>query len=258
MTKKSIIAFLQRCVDYSDSSIKRKIIRGDSTELIGKWEVYRDYTKHAIGEIKLGKLNDWFAREEKSPSRKINMDSLDHSEKAKWLSAILSPRPLALVSTNSARGEANLAPITSITVVSNSPPLIIMSLSQNREGYSRDTYQNIIATDKCQLQFLNPTLEAAIDADICGTPTGQSEWELIGKQGPIHPLAVAVLSCTLLEDNALPDGAVARLLTLKVDDIFVPSDSTPDQTFSVLCQHGLDLITPSPDDWTHIAIHHRS
>jgi flavin reductase (DIM6/NTAB) family NADH-FMN oxidoreductase RutF len=258
MSKKAIIDFLQKCVVYSDESILRKIERGDSEEIIQQWQTYRDFTNYSIDELNQGKLDDWFQTELKFATDTIDLTELDHSERAKWLSAILSPRPLALVLTNSTEGKMNLAPITSLAVVSNSPSLIVMSLSQNREGQHRDTYQNMIITKKCQLQFLNPTLESAIDADICGTPTEKSEWELIGKQGPIHPLAIATLSCTLLEDNPLPDGAVARLLTLRVDEITIPAGTTSHQAFSVLCQHGIDTLTPSPNDWTYVATLHRS
>ena len=77
-------------------------------------------------------------------------------------------------------------------------------------------------------------------------------------EGPVHPLAVVVLHCTLLEDRALPDGAVARLVTLRVEKAIVPSDVSPEEGLSILCQHGLDRLTPSPQDWGFEATkHHR-
>ena len=66
---------------------------------------------------------------------------------------------------------------------------------------------------ECEIQ-LRPTIEAAKDVDIVSTPTQDSEWNLIDSNEPIHEMAVIVLKCKLVEDNALPEGAVARLVTL--------------------------------------------
>ncbi|MFL2968850.1 MAG: hypothetical protein ACJZ6A_06855 [Candidatus Poseidoniaceae archaeon] len=71
-------------------------------------------------------------------------------------------------------------------------------------------------------------------------------------------MAVFVLRCKLVEDNPLPEGAVARLLILKVESIIVPSYLPNEEGYSLLCQHGMDRLTPSPQDWGHIATHHRS
>ena len=81
---------------------------------------------------------------------------------------------------------------------------------------------------------------------------------MLDSEGPGHPLAVVILRCRLVEDNPLPEGAVARLLTLRVESMVVPSYLPPEEGLSLLCQHGMDRLTPSPIDWEHIATHHRS
>ena len=258
LSKIAIVEFLKRCVKYADDSIQRKKDRGDSETIISEWQTYRDYTKYALGEIESGKLNHWFERKVLKAENEIILDRLDHLERAKWLFASVSPRPLALVSTRDSDGKENLAPMSSLSVVSNTPPLVVMSLSQTREGVPRDTYSNLIATKKCELQFVAPNLQAAKDVDLASSFSQDSEWDLLDLEGPIHPLAVVVLHCTLLEDRALPDGAVARLVTLRVEKAIVPSDVSPEEGLSILCQHGLDRLTPSPQDWGFEATkHHR-
>ncbi|MDC3339711.1 flavin reductase [bacterium] len=252
-----IIEFLKKCIGYADSSIKRKEERGDDSEVISEWNAYRNYTQYALEEIEKGDLDHWFVRESPKAEMEIDMDELDHSTRSKWLSATASPRPLALVSTRS-NGKENIAPMTSVSVVSNTPPLVILSLSQTRDGMKRDTYLNLVETGECELQFLAATHQSAIDADITSTPTKQSEWELLDCDGPIHPLAVVVMKCRLIEDNPLPEGAVARLLTLRVEKMLVPTYLPPDEGLSILCQHGMDRLTPSPQDWGHLATYHRS
>ncbi len=252
-----IIDFLKKCIDYADSSIERKKKRGDDEEIISEWNAYRNYTQYALEEIEKGDLDHWFTRPESKAEMEIDMEKLDHANRSQWLAAAASPRPLALVSTRNGERE-NLAPITSISVVSNSPPLVIMSLSQNRDGDKRDTYHNLKENGVCELQFLAASQKSAIDADLAGKSIEGSEWELLDSDGPIHPLAVVVMRCRLIEDNPLPEGAVARLLTLRVESMVVPSYLPPEEGLSILCQHGMDRLTPSPQDWGHIATHHRS
>jgi len=252
-----IIEFLKKCIAYADSSIERKESRGDDTKIIAEWNAYRNYTQYALEEIEKGDLDHWFTRPESKAEMEIDMDELDHASRSQWLSAAASPRPLALVSTRNGEKE-NLAPITSLSVVSNSPPLVIMSLSQNRDGKKRDTYHNLKENGVCELQFLAASEKSAIDADLAGKSVEGSEWDLLDSEGPIHPLAVIVMRCRLIEDNPLPEGAVARLLTLRVESMVVPSYLPPEEGLSILCQHGMDRLTPSPQDWGHIATHHRS
>ena len=257
MNKVAITYFLKKCIEYADSSIERKKERGDDSEIIAEWQAYRNYTQYALDEVEKGDLDHWMERDFSTAVNEINLDELDHPTRAKWLASSVSPRPLALVSTRNSERE-NVAPMTSLAVVSNTPPLIVMSLSQDRNGKQRDTYQNLIETNECELQFLGPRLDAAKDVDIVSKATDENEWNLIESDGPIHDFAVVVLKCKLVEDRPLPDGAVARLVVLKVESMITPEYLPPEEGFSILCQHGLDRLTPSPLDWGHTATHHRS
>tara|TARA_B100000609_G_scaffold31969_1_gene22989 strand:- start:74 stop:847 length:774 start_codon:yes stop_codon:yes gene_type:complete len=257
MSKTGVIEFLQNCLEYADASILRKEKRGDNEEIISEWKAYRNYTQYALEEVEKGDLDHWFTRDFSKAEMEIDMDNLDHSTRSKWLAATVSPRPLALVSTRDGERE-NVAPMTSLSVVSNSPPLIVMSLSQNRDAKKRDTYLNLVKNGECELQFLCPTKDAAMDVDLASTPTEASEWDLLSCDGPIHPLAAVIMKCKLVEDYPLPEGAVARLVVLKVVKMIVPSEIPPREGLSLLCQHGVDRLTPSPEDWGHVATHYRS
>ena len=122
--------------------------------------ILTETSQHALEEVENGDLDRWFKPEFKKPEIEFKIDDLDHPTRSNWLSAIVSPRPLTLISTRDGQKE-NIAPITSLSVVSNTPPLLIMSLSQTRDGTKRDTYHNLINSGECELQFLAPTIEAA-------------------------------------------------------------------------------------------------
>lgn len=58
-----VLSFLRKCVTYADDSIRRKRDRGDSEKEIEKWEVYRDFTEHAVMEVSNGELDEWLEEE---------------------------------------------------------------------------------------------------------------------------------------------------------------------------------------------------
>ena len=237
--KQNVIEFLERCVVYANESIQRKTERGEDEREISRWEAYRDFTAYASEEVSRGELDDWFDSENEvislnSHPEAINIDDMSHSERSKWLSAIISPRPLALVSTVSNEGNRNLAPMSSVSVVSNSPPLIGMSLSSNRDGKPRDTLLNLKETKKATLAILAANNESAsmVEKTAMPLPRNESEWNDIeetktipnGIQAP--SLAIAAIETTLVECHRLPLGSVAEWVILKVDSIIVPTSTS--------------------------------
>ena len=238
--KQNVIEFLERCVVYANESIQRKTERGEDEREISRWEAYRDFTAYASEEVSRGELDDWFDSENdvilslNSHPEAINIDDMSHSERSKWLSAIISPRPLVLVSTVSNEGNRNLAPMSSVSVVSNSPPLIGMSLSSNRDGKPRDTLLNLKETKKATLAILAANNESASMVEKTGMPLprNESEWSGIedtktiqnGIQAP--SLAIAAIETTLVECHKLPLGSVAEWVILKVDSIIVPTSTS--------------------------------
>ena len=105
MSKKSVCDFLRRCIEYADSSMKRKEERGDDSEIIAEWKAYRNYTQYALEEIEKGDLDHWFERKFSKAEMEIDMEELDHITRAKWLTATASPRPCLLYTSPSPRDQ---------------------------------------------------------------------------------------------------------------------------------------------------------
>jgi flavin reductase (DIM6/NTAB) family NADH-FMN oxidoreductase RutF len=258
MDRKAIVLdYLRKCNAYAEKSIARKQDRGE-VEQTSSWESYIEFNNHAIEEIQNGTLNSWFSPMPTSNmehAKRTDVDSIEHAQRAGWLSGLLSPRPLVLASTQDEKGNKNLAPYTSVMAVSTGPPLLIASFSCNREGRYRDTLHNLRTTKRAILHLMPSTLEAvkAIDETAAPLPQGESEWNLSGlTESPHDPLlineAVAALEVEYLEDRPLPD-AVARLAVLRVTGIWTSESSIPPHGLDVLCQHGHDRLSPSPDGW---------
>ncbi len=60
-----------------------------------------------------------------------------------WLVQIVTPRPIAWVSTIDAKGIVNVAPFSFFNVVGANPPLVIFSPTRKRDGNKKDTLVNI-------------------------------------------------------------------------------------------------------------------
>jgi flavin reductase (DIM6/NTAB) family NADH-FMN oxidoreductase RutF len=292
--KAAIIEFLNRCVDYSDKSIERKRQRGDDKTLVKEWQTYRDFTAHAIAEIESGELDNWFSISSQSPdltseskpkfgsSRKSKDTSktggsenlgeygdlggyfghdptvLDHRQRATLLAAIIAPRPMMLAATSSTAGVQNIAAVSSLSIVSNSPPLISLSLSLNLEGRPRDTLVNLKNNSQITLISLSAEPDSAHLFQVAASslPPESSEWkktntpiEQTSKFGhPLPNLAVSVLECRCVDILDLPEGAVSRLAILRVERILTKAENR-----TQMAHINIDTIGPAsrPRDWSY-------
>jgi len=265
-----VARFLQRCLAYAEASIERKTARGEDA---ASWAAYLEHTTFALSEVEQGRLDAWLdapdvdaephrtgLRLGPSPVR-TNVDALDHPERAALLSALISPRPLALVATEDKQGRPNIAPMTSVAVVSNTPPLLTMSLSADREGRVRDTLLNLRSTGRATMYLLLPGPDdaALVQATAASLPHGRSEWDTIphadDEEGkPVLDQAAASLEVELVDEHTLPD-AVATLVVLKVVDACLPPGHAEGGVLDLLCQHGQDRLMASPTGWTHAVDH---
>ena len=288
MSKDAVCDFLRRCVQYADLSIDRKMERDEDVVEIERWTAYRDFTAYALSEVERGELDDWFENDgevgQKRETllgqpmgdgvRNDSVDALEHPERAAWLSALIAPRPVVLLSTISEQGVENLCPVTSVSLLANTPPLLGVSLSQDRSGRPRDTLVNLRNGSKISAMILPGTWDAArlVYETAVPLPPEKSEWESLGEAvespngfPPYHPLSAAVLECEVAELHPLPD-AVATLAILRVQNILRPNLESQRQMPSdaetwgpLLAQFGLDRLTSGPDGaaWSFEVRSHR-
>jgi flavin reductase (DIM6/NTAB) family NADH-FMN oxidoreductase RutF len=187
---------------------------------------------------------------------------MSHEERRNWLASLLMPRPISLVATKSSRGIHNIAPMSSIGVVSNSPPMVTISLSKNREGKERDTLVNLRNQgigSSCMIFILPATLESAKNVQLTSTktPIDKSEWDLIDEEMIIEddlsilPSAMVAMRCKLMEIHPLPGDASASLAILQVESIITPDEFSLSSDIQKLMQINFNKLGPSSskDDW---------
>ena len=265
--------FLRRCVTYADASIERKKSRNEDPLDISNWENYRQFTSFSASEVESGELDTWLEEGDYraepngffslSESREsFNLEDMSHEERRNWLACLLMPRPISLVATMSANGVHNLAPMSSIGVVSNSPPLITISLSKSREGKERDTLVNLRSQgigSSCMIFILPATLESAKNIQLTSSkiPADESEWNLIDEEMiienemPILSSAMAALRCKLMEIHPLPGGSLASLAILQVESVISSNNYSGLNDIQKLMQVDFNKLGPSSskNDW---------
>lgn len=101
----------------------------------------------------------------------------------KLLISAIIPRPIALVSTQSADGsQANLAPFSYFSVIGHDPPLFTIGFAHPSSSPSsvKDTLRHLRETGECVVNIISePFLEAANSCSV-DAPPGVSEWAVSG------------------------------------------------------------------------------
>src|SRR5207249_1336839 len=148
------------------------------------------------------------------------------------LVGIVTPRPIAWVTTIDSDGRVNLAPFSFFNAFSANPPVAVFSPTLRRDGGKKDTLRNVEATGEFVLNAAVESLAEKINLSSKDLPYGQSEVELTGlKLLPsvkVKPPRIAetpvTMECKLLQIVPLGKGPTAgnlvigEVLVMHVDD----------------------------------------
>lgn len=149
------------------------------------------------------------------------------------LAAIVSPRPLAWISTRSAAGIPNIAPFNSFTSLANYPPLVGLSFSERR-GEPKDTFANIEATGVFVLNVVTRGLAERMNesARESADPTddfarlGLTAASIDGVEVPRIGESPAALACRVESIVPLPPSK-CRMVVARVVGSYVADDYDP-------------------------------
>ena len=89
------------------------------------------------------------------------------------------PRPIALVSTVSGDGVANLAPISFFNGVSADPPVVSLSIA-SRRGEKKDTLRNVEETGELVVNVVDEAMAEKMNIASGDFPPGISEFDEAG------------------------------------------------------------------------------
>jgi flavin reductase (DIM6/NTAB) family NADH-FMN oxidoreductase RutF len=94
------------------------------------------------------------------------------------LVGIVTPRPIAWVSSISTTGLVNLAPFSFFNVFGANPPIVVFSPTLRRDGSKKDTLRNVEATREFVINSVTASLAEKANLSSSELPSDVSEIEL--------------------------------------------------------------------------------
>ena len=91
------------------------------------------------------------------------------------LAGLVTPRPIALVTTVDAAGRPNAAPFSFFNVMGSEPALLVLAPADRDDGTPKDTAANLAATGEAVVHVVDEPLAARMVACSADLPPGVSE-----------------------------------------------------------------------------------
>lgn len=170
-----------------------------------------------------------------------------------WMVQLITPRPIAWVSTHSKDGISNLAPYSFFNGVGANPPLVMFCPANNRAGEAKDTLRNVkqngefvvnMVTETMAEQMNQTAAEYGSDVDEFGA-AGVSKAPSAKVQVPRVQNCKATMECRvhqILEFGEGPGGAnlvIGRIVWLHVaEELFNGKDQFLGEEFDTIGRMG--------------------
>lgn len=160
------------------------------------------------------------------------LDELDRTRRYKLLTALVVPRPIALVTSQGPDGVVNAAPYSFFNLFSQDPALVVLGIERREGTVQKDTGRNIETTGEFVVNLVDEDLAAQMNICAIDFPPEISEVEMAGltlaPSATVRPArlaeAPAALECTKLV-TLLPGGGrelvVGRILAVQVRDALI-------------------------------------
>ena len=110
----------------------------------------------------------------------FDMGQLAADTRYKILTATVTPRPIAWVTTRSRDGIANAAPFSFFNVLGHEPPTVVLGLLRHPEKGLKDTAENILATGEFVAHLVSRPLAEAMNVTCVDAPPEVDELALAG------------------------------------------------------------------------------
>lgn len=119
-------------------------------------------------------------------SQEIDPASLSAADRYKLLIGLITPRPIAWVSTVDPEGRSNLAPFSFFNGVGSDPMLLLFCPANKPDGTEKDSLRNAKppsdgGTGEFVVNTVPHALGAAMSATAAELPHGESEWDFASK-----------------------------------------------------------------------------
>jgi flavin reductase (DIM6/NTAB) family NADH-FMN oxidoreductase RutF len=148
------------------------------------------------------------------------------------MTRLITPRPIAWVSTRSHAGVDNLAPFSYFNAVGTSPPTVMFCPANRADGSKKDTLRNVEETGQFVLNLVSAKLAEPMNCSSGDYSSSDSEFDRCGLtpaestrvKPPRVGEALAAIECelhTVLLLGTGPGGSnmvIGRIVAMHVDD----------------------------------------
>jgi flavin reductase (DIM6/NTAB) family NADH-FMN oxidoreductase RutF len=152
----------------------------------------------------------------------IDVKSADITAVYRALVGVVTPRPIAWVTTVDGEGRVNLAPFSFFNAFGANPPVVVFSPVLRRDRSKKDTLQNLSSVNEFVLNAAVEELAEKVNATSRELPPGQSEADHAGltlqPSATVRPPRVAEspvhLECRVRQILPIGDGPLAANLVI--------------------------------------------
>lgn len=111
----------------------------------------------------------------------IDVSSGETAGLYQYLSAAVTPRPIAFVSTVDQNGNKNLSPFSFFNVFSINPPILIFSpVRRVRNNTSKHTLDNVLQVKECVISLVTKNIAQQVSLSSCEFDAETNEFEKAG------------------------------------------------------------------------------
>lgn len=190
---------------------------------------------------------------------KFDPTTLPARDTYRLMIGVITPRPIAWVSTVSPRGLTNLAPFSFFNGVAASPPTVAFSPVNHRDGTKKDTLVNVEATGEFVVNMVSHDQRLAMNATSDDSiPYEVSELESCGLTAVpserVRPPRVAEslvqLECVVHQIVPVGQGPLAasvvigQIVMLHIDDrVLDPAGGIDPRALDTIGRMGADVYT---------------
>ncbi len=157
----------------------------------------------------------------------FDLATVDVRSRYKLLTALVVPRPIALVTSCGPEGVVNAAPYSFFNVFSQDPPLLVLGIQRKAPGTPKDTGRNIDLTGEFVVNLVDEAIAEAMNVCAVDFPAEVSELDAAGLHlepsrrvtpGRIReaPAALECRSFTLLRIGLERELVIGEILAVHV------------------------------------------
>jgi len=96
------------------------------------------------------------------------------------LASLVTPRPIALVTSISPDGKVNAAPFSFFNLLGASPPICAFAPGDREDGTPKDTARNVRATHEFVVNLVDEAIAEAMNQCAASLPYGENELKFAG------------------------------------------------------------------------------